>query len=197
MKYLALFVWLFLSQWVGTLAAQDNRKPIKLELKKKTFTETNSKYGTQTRIHEDLVLTYSDGHSEVVSMMQMWALTNTIPSATLHLKKYRANSLYKIGTIPLFTAGFLGFYNLVKGSKNQVAATLIGIGGVAGGYAALEYFNWQKKRSLNRLILNCNREWLGQNQPDKSEHKLFEPNIIKFGFLDGDANFGIGLKWSL
>lgn len=194
MKLNTLFLFAFLSILQGLkLTAQVNHYPVRIEEKVETFKEMSSKHGFHIQKKSKIVVVYNDSVEEVVTHHSMKKLLATVPEAQMEWKKYNSNRVYEASSIPLFAFGFWGAYNLSKG-EHLSRNTLFSILGLAGGYAVLEHFDWQKKRNLKRMMVICNNYW--SHKEEKQIEDVFKPDMIRLGVLNQNI-IGIGVSWQI
>lgn len=178
---------------VVSLSAQNMHQPVRLEAKTVTIKETSSKYGTQMRKVNKLIVTYDDSTFEEVTHRKLGELLVNVPQAQLEWQKYNRNRVYEVSSIPLFGAGLWGAYNLATNKEHKSRNALIAIVGLAGGYTTFEHFDWQKKRNLKKILMACNKTWSHQKGEEKLKDNI-SPDIIKLGLIHDNA-IGIGLAW--
>lgn len=190
---LKLFWAVFLFNHFNTIMAQ-NHFPVKIEERTEKYTETNSKYGSQTRTRTVLTIVYNDNTSEKATHKKLEDIFKSVPLAQKEYQRYKANNLYKITSLPLFVAGFWGGVNALN-NKNKEQNTLIAAAGLLGGATVFEIFDYKKKRNINRMIAYCNNYWKS-SKPQTDLKEQLSPDILKLGMIN-ENTLGIGISWSI
>ncbi len=191
-KLFILFI-LLLGQFVKVFS-QSEHYPIRIEERIDVVKEVSSKHGSKLNKKSNIVITYNDSSTEIVTHRKMNELMASIPLAQYEWKKYNANRVYEVSSIPLFALGFWGAYNLSQG-ENKSQNALLGVLGLGGGYMLFEHFDWQKKRNLKKIMTICNNYW--SHKKDRNEfHDFIKPDVIRLGVFHQNK-IGIGISWHI
>ena len=183
------FFWTF-----GEVYAQAPKHfPLRIEERIDVVKEVSSKYGTKLKKKTNIIITYNDSSTEIVTHRKMNELVAYVPLAQYEWKKYNANRVYEVSSIPLFAIGFWGAYNLTQG-ENQSRNALLTAVGLGGGYLLFEYFDWQKKRNMKKIMALCNNYW--SHKDDNKIENFLKPDAIRLGFINQNS-LGVGLCWQI
>lgn len=191
-KLFILFI-LILGQFVKVFS-QSEHYPIRIEERINLVKEVSSKQGNKLNKKSNIVITYNDSSTEILTHHKMNELFASVPMAQFEWKKYNTNRVYEVSSIPLFAVGFWGAYNLSQG-ENKSQNALLSIVGLGGGYLLFEHFDWQKKRNLKKIMTICNNYW-SQKEDNEEDKDFIKPNIIRLGVINQNK-IGIGVSWHI